>query len=157
MENWANVPIFGFFVKFIQEVMDVEKRTFPAKIEHWDAVAEFLEQQLEDGSWSAKATYEILVSAEEIFTNITSYAYENEDGAVEVIFENFEEEHEIRISFKDQGIPYNPLERPDPSFDIPFEERRIGGLGIYMVKKFMDYVEYRHEDGSNIFMIGKKW
>ena len=135
----------------------MERRTFPAQIEHWDAVAEFLEEKLEAGSWSAKAMYEILVSAEEIFTNITSYAYETEDGTVEVICEVCEEEQEIRISFKDQGIPYNPLECQSPSFDIPFEDRRIGGLGIYMVKKFMDHVEYRHEDGSNIFIIGKKW
>ena len=67
-----------------------------------------------------------------------------------------ETEREFWISFKDWGTPYNPLERPDPDFNIPFEDRRIGGLGIYMVKKFMDRVEYRNEDGCNFFVIGKR-
>ncbi len=142
-------------------ILSVITRILPAKIEKWGMVAELLESCLEGTGASAKAQYEICVSEEEIFTNIASYAYSaysQLEGQIEIscwsVSEN--EDRLFLISFKDWGTPYNPLERPDPDFEIPFEERRIGGLGIYMVKKFMDHVEYRNENGCNIFMIGKK-
>ena len=137
--------------------MHVESRILPARIEQWETVREFIETYLEQIECSAKVSYEILVSAEELFTNIASYAYENEDGMAEVSCGvNEENGVEFRFSFKDWGTPYDPFSRPDPDFEIPFEERRIGGLGVYMVKKFMDHVEYRYENGCNIVMIGKK-
>ena len=137
--------------------MIVETRVLPAKLEQWDTVYELCETFLERLGCSEIVKNDILVSAEEIFTNIASYAYETEDGMVEVSCGvNADEGDEFWISFKDWGTPYNPLERPDPDFNIPFEERRIGGLGIYMVKKLMDRVEYQHDGGCNIFTIGKK-
>ena len=128
----------------------------PAKIEQWETIYEMLESALELSEISEKIKYEIAVSAEEIFTNIASYAYGSEEGMVEISWGCKDEtKKEFQISFKDWGAPYNPLERQDPDFNVPFEERRIGGLGIYMVKKFMDRVEYRNENGCNIFTIGK--
>lgn len=135
----------------------METRRIPAKIEQWDTVREILETHLEPAKCSEKVKYDIFVSAEEIFTNIASYAYETDGGIVELscgIRE--EEEREFLICFKDWGIPYDPFERPNPDFNIPFEERGIGGLGIYMVKQFMDRMEYRNEDGCNIVTIGKR-
>lgn len=128
----------------------------PAKIEQWETVYEMLENTFELLEISEKIKYEISVSAEEIFTNIASYAYDPEEGMVEISWGCKDEmKKEFQISFKDWGTPYNPLECQDPDFNVPFEERRIGGLGIYMVKKFMDRVEYRNENGCNIVTIGK--
>lgn len=134
-------------------------QNFPAQIEHWESVLEFLESNLEGSAMSAKMQFEIIVSAEEIFTNIASYAYgthTDKGETVEISCGTTQDAAEFQIRFRDWGIAYNPLERPDPDFNIPFEERRVGGLGIYMVKNFMDHVEYRYEDGCNIFTIGKK-
>lgn len=102
----------------------------------------------------------ILTSVEEIFTNISSYAYGPDGGEVEVICgvdsgTSEQKESRLWIRFKDWGVPYNPLKVPEPDFRILFEERRIGGLGIYMVKKMMDEMEYRYEDSCNILTIGK--
>ena len=59
------------------------------------------------------------------------------------------------ITFIDSGMPYDPLARPDPDVTLPAEEREIGGLGIYMVKKSMDNISYEYKDGKNILTIKK--
>ena len=86
--------------------------------------------------------------SEEIYTNIFSYAYPEKDGNVEVTLE--QEKNTLTISFKDQGIPYNPLERPDPDITLPPESRDAGGLGIFIVKNTVDEISYEYKDGSNI-------
>ena len=61
----------------------------------------------------------------------------------------------IVLVFIDQGIPYNPLDNKDPDITLNLEEREIGGLGIYMVKKIMDEVSYEYMDGQNILRMRK--
>lgn len=61
----------------------------------------------------------------------------------------------VVLVFIDQGIPYNPLENKDPDITLNLEEREIGGLGIYMVKKIMDEVSYEYMDGQNILRMRK--
>ncbi|MBR5997441.1 MAG: ATP-binding protein, partial [Bacilli bacterium] len=61
----------------------------------------------------------------------------------------------VMLTFIDSGMPYNPLAKEDPDITLSAEERQIGGLGIYMVKKSMDDVSYKFEDGKNIFTIKK--
>ncbi|MCR4900758.1 MAG: ATP-binding protein, partial [Treponema sp.] len=57
--------------------------------------------------------------------------------------------------FRDQGIPFNPLDRPDPDITLSAEDRRIGGLGIFLTKKYMNSVEYKYENGENILTMKK--
>ena len=57
--------------------------------------------------------------------------------------------------FRDSGVPFNPLERPDPDITLSAEDRSIGGLGIYLTKKYMDKIEYRYENDENILTIKK--
>ena len=98
---------------------------------------------------------EILISIEELFVNIAHYAYGNEVGEAILSLEMLEEEKRIRMVLKDQGIPFNPLEKEDPNIELSAEERKIGGLGIFMVKDYMDYLEYHYEDSYNIMIIEK--
>ena len=58
---------------------------------------------------------------------------------------------------KDSGVSYDPLAKEDPDITLPAEKRQIGGLGIFMVKKSMDEVRYRRENGQNVFTMIKKW
>ena len=135
----------------------MKNRVFPADMEYWEDVVGFLELCLEPVNVPEMFKDEVMMALEETFTNIASYAYEAETGNVEITCGmSGEDTDEFMISLKDWGTPYNPLKRPDPDFSIPFEEREIGGLGIYMVKKYMDRVEYRYEDDCNILTIGKK-
>ena len=128
--------------------------TVPAKMEYLDDVVNLVERILEQTQITEREKTHVLISAEEIFTNIASYAYGESTGNVLMTCEvNVEK---IRICFRDQGIEYNPLDRPNPDFDIPFEDRPIGGLGIYMVKKYMDHVSYRRDGDSNVLTIEKR-
>ena len=86
--------------------------------------------------------------AEEIYANISFYAYPEKAGNIEVTFTKLEDK--INLEFVDEGISYNPLEKPDPDIDLPPEERPLGGLGIYMVKQMADEVSYKRENDKNV-------
>jgi serine/threonine-protein kinase RsbW len=89
---------------------------------------------------------------EEIVVNVCSYAY-TDDGPLTVTIDNTN--HVITMVFKDGGMPFNPLAKPDPDISIPLEDRKIGGLGIFLTKKLMDHVEYEYIDGKNVLTIRK--
>lgn len=131
------------------------KIVLPAKRDSWERVYEFLEETLDRLNCSEKAKIQVLVAAEEIYVNIAQYAYQGEEGVVCVEVEKSEDAGQIKITFTDSGIQYNPLRRENPDITLSAEERQIGGLGIYMVRKMMDDVKYRYEDGKNILTISK--
>ena len=61
----------------------------------------------------------------------------------------------IVLTFIDQGMPYNPLENKEPDITLDIEEREIGGLGIFLVKKTMDALSYEYVDGQNVLTLKK--
>lgn len=136
-----------------QETNIDEKRNFPARIEEWQTISDFLEEKAEAANLSMPKTMKVLVSAEEIFSNIVSYAY-NEPGNAFISVEA--KDNVFYVIFEDYGIPYNPLEKEDPDTTLSVEERKVGGLGIFIVKKSMDYAEYERREDKNIFRIGIK-
>ena len=85
----------------------------------------------------------------------TSYAYEGKEGDVVIKASTSENPLSIKISFIDQGTPYNPLAKPDPNTSLALMERQKGGLGIFMVKKTMDDMTYEYKNGKNILTIIK--
>ena len=89
--------------------------------------------------------------AEEIFVNITSYAYTETGGEVDVIFAK--DANLITLRFEDKGIPYNPLEKEDPDITLSAQERPIGGLGIFLVKQYVDDITYDYSDDKNILTL----
>lgn len=134
-------------------------KSVKAHMENLETIMDFIDQVLVEEACTEKVMNQIKISVEEIFTNIVSYAYpDQKDGRIEVACELREENRKkcLSICFRDWGIPYNPLERPAPDFGIPFEERPIGGLGIHMIRQFMDHMEYLFEDGCNQFLIQKE-
>ena len=92
---------------------------------------------------------------EELFVNVASYAYPSGSGSVTIDMEITEEPAAAVITFTDSGIPFNPLKKDDPDIALSAEERQIGGLGIYMVKKSMDDIAYAYRDGRNVLRIVK--
>ena len=131
--------------------------TVPARMEYLDKIMEMVENLLEQAGSSDPEKFHVLMAVEEIFTNIASYAYVEKDGEVRVScgLNGEQDNRRIRITFCDWGIPYDPLKKQDPDFDIPLEERAIGGLGIFMVKTYMDHIEYGRMDDCNILTIEK--
>jgi len=91
---------------------------------------------------------------DEIVTNIISYGYENNTDQQICICICYKDD-EISVEVKDEGKPFNPIEAPGPDIEKPFEERETGGLGIYIVRKLMDELEYRSIEGKNILIMKK--
>lgn len=124
----------------------------PANVEHFPKLLEWLEKQCEDAKISNSDKNKLNIAVEEIFVNISSYAYTNVGGDVKIAFK-LSEENKVEMKFVDAGVPYNPLDKEDPDITLCTEERPIGGLGIFMVKKYMDEVHYVYENGQNILTI----
>ena len=99
----------------------------------------------------------LLVTAEEVFSNIAHYAYAPEQGTVLVRCRISSAPFQAVIQFQDTGRPFNPLHQPEPDTSLPVEQRPEGGLGIAMVRKIMSKMEYaRTADGKNILTLWKQ-
>ena len=129
--------------------------TVPARIDQLEVVQEFIQQELEKQDCSPKAQIQISIAVEEIFVNIAHYAYKPVEGDATIRCEVGGDPVEVTIQFLDHGKPYNPLAKEDPDVTLSAEERGIGGLGIFMVKKSMDSLDYEYHDGKNILTIKK--
>ncbi|MCR5791504.1 MAG: ATP-binding protein [Lachnospiraceae bacterium] len=127
-----------------------------ARVENLDQVLAFMDETLEAMDCSMKLQTQIDIAVEEIYVNIAHYAYTPQVGSATIQLETYDSPRAVSITFIDEGIPYNPLEKEDPDVTLSAEERQIGGLGIFMVKKSMDKVLYRHEDGQNILTLYKE-
>ena len=100
-----------------------------------------------------KLIKQINVVTEEVFTNISHYAYNENIGKMRLSVEY--KDGDIILKFIDYGIPFNPLLKKDPDISLSANERQIGGLGIFMVKKIMDEAKYKYENGQNILILRK--
>ena len=134
----------------------MKELTIEAKIENIEAVTDFVNEQLEALDCPMKAQMQIDIAIDELFGNIAHYAYNPEIGQATVRVEVIEDPLAVTITFIDNGVPYDLLAKEDPDTTLSAEEREIGGLGIYMVKKSMDDITYEYKDGQNILTIKKK-
>ena len=100
--------------------------------------------------------FKIRLSIEEAVENVVRYAYDGGRGWIEVGTELDAEGVMLTILLRDAGVPFNPLEIPDPDITLSAEERKIGGLGIFLCKKLMDHIEYKYEDGCNVLTMYKR-
>lgn len=137
-------------------VRRIADRLFQADVGYLDRVLDFVGFHLDGSGCASDRRVEVLVAAEEIFVNIAHYAYPEGDGRVRVTCLLGDAPACIFVRFADSGVPYNPLERPDPDVHAPLEERQIGGLGIFMVKNSMDAVRYRFVRGRNVLTIQRR-
>ena len=129
--------------------------TLSATIENIEAVTVFVKEQLELMDFSMKAQMQIEIAIDEIFGNIARYAYAPNVGEVTVCVDVQETPRSVVITFIDGGIPYDPLSAAEPDITLCAEKRAVGGLGIFMVKKIMDEIIYRYENGKSILSIRK--
>lgn len=120
-------------------------------------VLEFLDNILEENECSPKIQMQLDIAIEELFVNVSHYAYAPDVGEIVISADVTPKEggKELCITLVDRGVPYNPLEKPDPDISLSVEEREIGGLGIYMAKKYLDLMEYEYTDGQNVLRLYK--
>ena len=134
----------------------MKELTIAATIENIETVTDFVNEQLEAYDCPMKAQMQIDIAIDELFGNIAHYAYNPEIGSATVRVEVIEDPLSVVITFIDNGIPYDPLKKEDPNTTLSEDEREIGGLGIFMVKKTMDDIIYEYKDGQNRLTIVKK-
>lgn len=123
--------------------------------ENLSQVSEWIEEMLQILDVPMKEQMQILLAAEEIFINIASYAYAPGIGPVVVRIGYDMDRHAVKMAFVDRGMPYDPLAKEDPDTTLTAEEREIGGLGIFLVKKTMDHVQYVRSNHANVLTFEK--
>ena len=133
----------------------MKELTVAATVENIETVTDFVNEQLEALDCPMKAQMQIDIAIDELFGNISHYAYNPDVGEATVRVEVIEDPLAVVITFIDKGVPYDPLAKADPDTTLSAEERAIGGLGIFMVKKTMDEITYEYKDGQNILAIKK--
>ncbi len=133
----------------------MEELSLDAVVENIDTVTNFVNEHLERYNCPKKAQMQIDIAIDELFSNIAHYAYNPDVGPATVRIEVLEDPISVVITFIDNGVPYDPLSTQDPDITLSAQEREIGGLGIYMVKKSMDEITYEYKNGQNILRIKK--
>lgn len=134
----------------------IKELSIEAKVDHLENVLAFVDGELEQIACPMKRQMQIDIAVEELYVNIAHYAYAPETGMVTLRVETTETPASVAITFTDQGRSYNPLAKADPDVALSADERQIGGLGIFMVKKSMDEMDYEYRDGKNILTIRKR-
>ena len=130
--------------------------TIDALIENINTVTAFVDDLLDEIDCPMKSKIQIHIVIDEIFGNICHYAYKDSVGAVTVRVESGNTPKAVFLTFTDNGIPYNPLDTEDPDITSSSEERKIGGLGIYLVKKNMDEMKYEYVNQQNRLWMEKR-
>ena len=97
---------------------------------------------------------ELNLALEEVISNIIFYGY-NDSEEHQINIEICHQNKSLLLTIKDDGLPFNPLEIPAPDLESPFEERDIGGLGIFLVKNVMDELKYKCENNNNVLIMKK--
>lgn len=133
----------------------MKKLTIDATVENIEKVTTFVNEILEEYNCPMKAMTQIDIAIDELFGNIANYAYNPEIGLATVCVEVINDPLAVVIAFTDNGVQYDPLAKDDPDITQSADERAIGGLGIYLVKKSMDDISYEYKDGKNILRIKK--
>ncbi len=148
--QFDDITILAF--KYVNENKIQESRIFDADVKELDNLFEYSASLLRLLEFSNRDIIMINTALEEIFVNVSKYAY-NGKGTVEITLSKFKDH--VSFVFKDSGKPFNPLAKADPNITASSEEREIGGLGIFMVKKIMDKVEYEYINGQNVLTLVK--
>jgi serine/threonine-protein kinase RsbW len=126
----------------------METLRLPATMESLETFRLFVLGKLRQLNLSQELVFKVELVLEEVLTNVIHYAYPDNPGEVEVGC-GAEGNAKFCFSVTDWGIPFNPLERPDPDLPEDLSERQVGGLGIYLVRHLVDELGYHWREGGN--------
>lgn len=129
---------------------------FEAIPERFEQAQQQVRAFLEPVGCSMRTIFELDMVVEEVFINIASYAYNEHIGTVTLDLTLDEAGNMLYLTFRDTGVPYDPLKKESPDLSAPAEQRPIGGLGIFLVQKYSDVLSYEYADNENRLTIGKK-
>ena len=134
--------------------MDTKNLTLPNDVQEVPRLAAFVDDICEVAGIDMGTTMKMNLAIEEAVVNVMNYAYPSGVKG-EVRIEAGVREGYVEFVISDDGTPFNPTEVEDANTTLSAEERQIGGLGIFLVKHFMDIVEYKYVDGQNVLTLRK--
>ena len=126
----------------------------PARVENLEAFQTFVAEKIGEDC-PLKTRMQIDLAVEEIFVNIASYAYAPGEGPAALRVKVSDAPPSVTLTFRDRGVPYDPMAREDPDVNAMAAERQIGGLGIFLTKQIMNDVRYEYTDGQNMLTLKK--
>jgi len=125
------------------------------RVDQLPALAEKIEELSEKWNLPMPLTMNLNLVLEEAVSNIIFYGYpDKNEHTIKISVSLLNQEIEVEI--EDEGIPFDPTSMKQPDVNLPAEERPIGGLGIFLIFKIMDHVNYKREQGKNILTLKKK-
>ncbi len=125
------------------------------KLSELDKIRDTLEELAAKWAIPPETGISVNLALEEAFTNIVNYGYnDNTDHEIEMVF-TFDYD-QLTISITDDATPYDPTRQPDPDIELSAPERPVGGLGVFLIKKIMDDVQYARNNDKNILTLKKK-
>jgi len=127
--------------------------TVDSKLENVETLTAFVEKELEPYEPSMKSQMQINMAIDELFSNVVHYSGSSK---MTLVLEVIEDVFSATLTFIDNGVAYDPLAKTDPDVTLSAEDREIGGLGIFLVKKTMDGMEYQRDGEKNILKVTKK-
>jgi anti-sigma regulatory factor (Ser/Thr protein kinase) len=131
----------------------MHKAVFAARLDNLEAMLDFIGQDAKELGFDLKKLNQVRLASEEALVNVINYAYPDKQGNIEISSDKYERQLVLEIA--DWGIPFNPLLLPEPDIESPVEKRKIGGLGIYLVRSIMDKVDYRRDEDKNVLTLVK--
>lgn len=134
--------------------MDTKNLTLPNDVQEVPRLAAFVEDICEVAGIDMGTTMKMNLAIEEAVVNVMNYAYPSGVKG-EVRIEAGVREGYVEFVISDDGTPFNPTEVEDADTTLSAEDRQIGGLGIFLVKHFMDIVEYKYVNGQNVLTLRK--
>lgn len=132
----------------------MEKIKVPATSANLEKMIDFTVSFAQKQGFDKEAIGQIRLACEEALVNVVNYAHPGTEGTVEISC-NTAQGRGIKIEIADAGMPFDPLSLPTPDTSLPMEQRKIGGLGIFMIRKNMNEVKYRRDRGRNILTLTK--
>lgn len=128
----------------------MEPRTLAGTLESLAALRDVVRQAASEAGLDTKATYRLVLAVDEVATNIITHGYQEADLEGDITIHTQLEDETLTVVLEDQGQPFDPRGRADPSdLDAPLEDRAMGGLGIYLTIQGVDRFDYEWVDGHN--------
>lgn len=128
------------------------KKRYPARLEYLQQFMEAISHCAKEQGFNQKRIGEIELAAEEALVNIFNYAYQGNEGDVEVICK-LDPQDRLIIEILDSGVPFDMLSLGEPDTTADISERKVGGLGVFLIRKLMDDVQYQHEGTKNVLSL----
>jgi anti-anti-sigma factor len=128
--------------------------TVPASLDALAAISDFVVAHAQAAGLNDHAIWEVQLATDEAATNVIQHSYADREGTLQIVVAVHD--HTFEVTLRDQGRAFEPDSVPPPDLHSPLEERRTGGLGIYLMHKLMDEVEFRFEGGENVLRMIKR-